>query len=524
MPSRRFRGSLAPALLLAALAPFAPERAAAQASNLIPISPMGLMTIDNKPSNARGDLLLASDGNYYFASAAGGSNGGGAVARVTPAGAVTTIAVLNGNDGVGAQSYARLIQASDGNLYGTTYVGGENGGGTVFRVTLAGVLTTIHSFGGSKGEPLLPYSGVVQAADGFLYGTTLRGGADDAGTVYRLSLSGDFTLLHAFNGDDGQNPEGTPVVGPGGDLYGTTLIGGDDDRGTVYRITTTGNFTSLYSFPRLGNFSAQGLATNATGANPRAALMLAADGQLYGTAYQGGANGWGTVFRTSASGDVQVVHNFTGPPGGGGSPLSSITQDAGGNLYGTTERGGTQGAGAAWRLTPAGTFTLLHGFVGSLSDGSTPHATLLPVGGRLVGITFTDATAGTGAVFALELPVAGVLPITMSASPSELQIGGSLTLTWSSPTAQTCTPTGGWAESIGTSGSVTVTPTSAGYYTYVLNCSDASSVIRYAYASAVVRAPPEEPVDGGGGGAISLGLLLLFGVLLSFRLQSTGIR
>ena len=145
-----------------------------------------------------------------------------------------------------------------------------------------------------------------------------------------------------------------------------------DSRGTIFRMTLAGAVTSLYSFPSLSAFSTAGVATNATGANPRAGLMLAADGNFYGTAYQGGPIGYGTVFRVTPAGGVTVVHAFTGPTTGGAFPLASVSQDAAGNLYGTTERGGALNQGSAWRINTSGQFSLLHGFTSSIIDGAHP--------------------------------------------------------------------------------------------------------------------------------------------------------
>lgn len=416
-------------LLLSLLAPLAAQ-AQSQGANLIPLASFASISADNVPAAPRGDLLFASDGNLYFSSYGGGANGGGAIARVTPSGTLTTLHSFTGRDDDGAQSYSRLVQASDGNLYGTTYIGGKDGVGTLFRISLAGEFTSLHSFDRRRDEPKLPYTGLVQAGDGHLYGTTMRGGSDDRGTVFRLTLSGTVEVIHAFANGEGQNPEGTLIVGPDGNLYGTTLIGGENDRGTIYRVTTGGTLTTLYSFPSLGAFSSTGVATNATGANPRAALTLGPDGNFHGTAYQGGTQGYGTVFRMTPAGEVTVLHSFTGPTAGGAFPLAGVSIDAAGNIYGTTEQGGYLNRGTAWRLSPAGEFTLLHGFIGSAADGNTPYATLTLVGDEIYGVTLTDALSGAGAMFRLDQGTGGVLPVRLQVSPASITVGGSTTVTW----------------------------------------------------------------------------------------------
>jgi uncharacterized repeat protein (TIGR03803 family) len=488
-----------------------------QGANLSPVVVLSATTLEDAPAALRGDLLLANDGNIYFVSSAGGK-GLGTIAKLAPNNTLSVVHALADAD-EGGSSYAKLVQASDGNLYGTTYLGGDQGGGVVFRVTPAGAYTVLHAFDLDNKGAGRPYTGLVQAGDGNLYGTTLRGGDNDRGTVYRIGIGGEFSVIHSFNGDDGQSPEGTLIVGHDGNLYGTTLQGGTDNRGVIYRISTAGNFERLYSFPSLGAFNSSGLATNTTGANPRAGLLLGADGNYYGTAYQGGAHGYGTLFRMSQTGEVTLVHAFAGPSFGAGFPLSGVVQDADGNFYGTSERGGYINRGAAWRVDTAGTFTLLHGFTGAASEGMQPYAGLLFANGALYGASFSDQVSGTGAIFKLDLGSGGVLPVELSVSATDINVGSGVTLTWSAPAAATCTKNGAWTGDTAITGTESVTPAGAGIYTYGLSCTDAATVVRSTYATVVVRAPPTEPVDGGGGGggALSWLLLLLIAALLSAK-------
>lgn len=508
---RRILSAVLSALVLLPVA----AHAQSEGANVISLVNLAASTATDRPANARGDLVVASDGNFYIATYAGGEKGAGAVARITPEGTLTTVhSFASGSEGV--QSYARLVQASDGNLYGTTFLGGDKAAGTVFRVSLAGDYATLYTFQNGKRAARQPYTGLVQAGDGNLYGTTLQGGADDRGTVFRISLSGTLEIIHEFASNEGNNPEGTLVVGPDGNLYGTTLTGGESDRGTIYRITTGGELTTLFSFPALGAFNTSGLAVNDVGANPRSGLTLGADGNFYGTAYQGGTGGYGTVYRATPAGQVTALHGFTGPKTGGGFPLAGVTRDAAGNLYGTTEKGGYLNRGTAWQISADGQFTLLHGFTGSADDGGTLHAGLTLLGDTLYGITYTDAVSGVGVVFKLDRGTAGVLPVRISASPVSLMIGSSTTLTWDTTGAATCTASGGWTDAVAVSGTLTVTPPTAGIYTYVLSCTDGAGVVRRGYASVEVVAPAGQPVDGngGGGGSLDLSLLLLLGALL----------
>jgi uncharacterized repeat protein (TIGR03803 family) len=515
-PRLRRLTALLPLLLLAGISPA--QAARTQAANVQPLVPLAAPGVEKAPLFVRSELVLANDGNLYFTSSAGGE-GIGTVSKLTPSGTLSVLHALNDTD-EGAASYGKIMQASDGNLYGTMYYGGTKDRGVVFKVTLAGTYTVLRSFGQTSKDASNPYTGLVQAADGNLYGTTLLGGAQDMGTVFRISTNGDFAIVHEFGGSDGRNPEGTLVIGADGNLYGTTLQGGDKNRGAIYRITTGGAFTLLYSFPELGAFSANAVATNATGANPRAGLLLAADGNFYGTAYQGGTNGFGTVFRITPTGTLNVVHAFTGPSFGGARPLSGLVQDTAGNFYGTTEGGGYLNSGSAYRIDPAGQFTLLHGFTGLTTDGSQPYAGLTLLDGYLYGVTTTDVFGSAGTLFRLELATAGVLPLEFSISETAITQGSSVTVSWSGPAGSTCSKVGSaWGAAQDAAApavsSESVTPATAGLYTYIISCTT-GTVVRSAYANVVVSAPPRETVDGGGGtGALSLLPLLLLGALLS---------
>jgi uncharacterized repeat protein (TIGR03803 family) len=210
---------------------------------------------------------------------------------MSPQGVVTTMHFFSGADG--SSSFEPLIQARDGYLYGTTTFGGSNGNGTVFRIGLDGTFTSLYSFtNGADGSD--PFSPVIQAADGNFYGTTCGGGVGNNGTVFRMTPNGLLTTLHTFNGSDGSCGNGVLVEVGGnneddeqngrGALYGTTSNGGTNNAGTIFKITRSGTLTTLHSF------------TGPDGAYPLVGLIQARDG-LYGTAYGGGVNNNGTVFR-----------------------------------------------------------------------------------------------------------------------------------------------------------------------------------------------------------------------------------
>jgi uncharacterized repeat protein (TIGR03803 family) len=175
------------------------------------------------------------------------------------------------------------VPGPDGNFYGTTYQGGANGDGTVFKITREGTVETLHSFDATDGA--FPYAGLVLGADGSSYGTTIAGGANEAyGTVFKLNRDGTLETLHSFDGTDGEYPLGGLVPGPDGSFYGTTAQGGGNGYGTVFKITREGRFETLHNFE------------NTDGAYPYAGLLRGADGTFYGTTFRGGANGFGAVY------------------------------------------------------------------------------------------------------------------------------------------------------------------------------------------------------------------------------------
>ncbi len=246
------------------------------------------------------------------------------------------------------------MQASDGNFYGTASGGGANGGGTVFKITPSGTLTTLYNFCAQSGcaDGETPYAGLVQASDGSFYGTTFSGGAHLGGTVFKITLSGTLTTLYNFCAAqsgcaDGSYPTAGLVLASDRNFYGTTEFGGGNGQGTVFKITPSGTLTTLY------NFCAQ--SGCADGSAPLAGLVQASDGNFYGTASGGGANGEGTVFKIPPSGALTTLNNFGAQSGcaDGSFPTAALVQARDGNFYGTTVFGGVNGNnGTVFRLVP----------------------------------------------------------------------------------------------------------------------------------------------------------------------------
>src|SRR5271157_3231541 len=235
----------------------------------------------------------------------------------------------------GANPYAGLVRDAQGNLYGTTVNGGAQAKGTVFKVDATGNETVLYSFTGAGGDGANPEAGLVPDAQGNLYGTTYAGGASNAGTVFKVDTTGNETVLYSFTGagGDGAGPTGLLVRDAQGNLYGTTVFGGASGKGTVFKADATGNETVLYSFTGAGG----------DGANPEAGLVPDAQGNLYGTTDAGGASNAGTVFKVDTTGNETVLYSFTGAGGDGAGPTGLLVRDAQGNLYGTTVFGGASG-------------------------------------------------------------------------------------------------------------------------------------------------------------------------------------
>ena len=291
--------------------------------------------------------------------------------------------------GDGSNPYAGLIMDPEGNLYGTTYYGGAYDYGTVFKLAPSGTETVLYSFGGRRGDGWYPQAGLIIDTEGNLYGTTSEGGAYGYtnGTVFKLTSSGTETVLYSFHGfgsqsHDGYYPLGGLIMDTAGNLYGTTAQGGTYDLGTVFKLTPSGTETLLYSFVGQPN----------DGARPYAGLITDKAGNLYGTTAQGGY-GFGTVFKVTPSGTETVLHRFLGD---GASPFAGLIMDENGNLYGTTYQG-RRGYGTVFELSATGKATVLYSFTGG-SDGANPTAGLvMDENGNLYGA----AAYSEGTVFEL---------------------------------------------------------------------------------------------------------------------------
>ena len=358
-------------------------------------------------TGADGDLSFAGlvqgkNGRLYGTTYYGGANNDGEVFQITTAGKLKPLHSFcsTGDCADGEYSYAVLVQGADGNFYGTTYLGGSNDDGTVFKMSPKGALTTLHSFGGTDGSQ--PLAGLAEGSDGDFYGTTNLGGSHNAGTVFKITPSGEFTTLHSFCSKaacaDGQSSYAGLILATDGNLYGTTLAGGSHGRGTVFKITKSGAFSTLYSF-----CSQSGCAD---GEFPQIGLVQASNGNLYGATLEGGAYGSGIVFELTSSGVLTTVYSICSQNGcpDGNYLYAPLTQAQDGNLYGIMQIGGANNGGTIFKITLSGTLTTLYSFCSqpACADGQYPAAGLVQTtNGNLYGTTADGGGHGHGTVFSI---------------------------------------------------------------------------------------------------------------------------
>lgn len=332
--------------------------------------------------------LTEVNGAFYGTTYGGGTSGGwGTVFKVSPSGDEHVIYKFKAGDD-GAHPYAGLTGVN-GMLYGTTYQGGAGGAGTVFKVSPSGDEHVLYSFkGGSDG--VYPY-GRLLALGGQLYGTTYQGGASTGwGIVFKVSLSGQEQVLYRFQANDKKTHDGAhPYAGltdVNGVLFGTTYQGGTNGAGTVFKVSTAGSEHVIYSFK-----------AGADGQYPLSKLIFT-NGVLYGTTYGGGISpGWGVVFKVTTAGTERVLYRFEANKDGAHPQYAGLVS-YNGKFYGTTYQGGSSGAGTVFSVTPGGTEHVIFSFNGG-SDGLYPYAGLTLVKGALYSTTYQGGGQNYGSVF-----------------------------------------------------------------------------------------------------------------------------
>ena len=339
----------------------------------VKISPTGALTriydftfASSGGTNPFGGLTLGTDGNFYGTTKTGGTASYGTLFKLTSAGILTPLY----NFGTcaypcleGTYPTSPPIQGADGNFYGTVpnTITGTNDG-VVYKFTSAGKYTTLYAFDGTHGYN--PEAPLMQAADGNLYGTTALGGKTLAncygtnstcGTVFKITTSGKITLIYQFDQTHGAGPLGPIIQGADGNFYGTTSAGGTRGFGVAFKLTAAGVITVLHDF------------NGTDGEKPYAGLVQANNGIFYGATSAGGTLGYGTVFTVTSSGAFSVIYNFENTHGA--TPEVTLFQETNGILYGDTDLGGSKTNGVFYSLNISAaqfiTLQTLSGKVGS---------------------------------------------------------------------------------------------------------------------------------------------------------------
>ena len=304
------------------------------------LAPDGTQTIlhsfvGSEGSQPDGGVVVLGNGTVYGTAGSGGAGGNGVLFKISKNGKYKVLHDFTASDG--AFLRGNLIRDKLGNFYGTALFGGVNGDGTVYKYGFDGSFTVLHAFNGTDGE--FPEHGVVRDSDGNLYGVTAFGGATDNGSVYKIAADGTFSTVYSFTGGaDGGFLYGGLDVDKDGNLYGSTVDGGANASGTVFKLTPGGTLTTLYNF------------TGGTdGGGPEGDMLLAGK-NLYSTATDGGDAGClcGVIYQVSLSGNEKVLHAFTGADGSGYS--AGLVKNKGA-FYGTTASGGTNSNGVVFSVT-----------------------------------------------------------------------------------------------------------------------------------------------------------------------------
>jgi uncharacterized repeat protein (TIGR03803 family) len=333
------------------------------------------------------------DGDLYSTVQNNGTKNFGTVYKITTAGAPSTVysfcALTSCDDG--GYPHGGVTLGFDGNFYGTTQGGGTHAAGTMFKVTPTGTLTTLWNFANGTDESVPVYTTLL-GQDGNMYGVSWGQYNGQYGAIFKVSASGVFKALSDFNYTNGALPN-LPIQGTDGYFYGTAQLAGDPTCrcGVVYRATATGAIKVLHTF--------KGYPSD--GYHPIGILVQGTDGNFYGTTYQGGANNQGTVFKISSSGAYTLLYSFnhsSGNPNDADLPQAGLTLGTDGNFYGVGSSGGSKNYGAIFKITPAGSESVVYSFDSQPggADGIGPTTPLvLHTNGKFYGNTNGSSLGGS---------------------------------------------------------------------------------------------------------------------------------
>jgi len=327
-----------------------------------------------------GVLIQAKDGNFYGTASGGGSSGAGTVFKITPGGQFSVVFSFNGTNG--DYPVGGLLESADGNFYGTTMYGGD-GYGNVFKLTPQGLLSVLGWFGNAFWYGAYPIGDLAQGPDGYLYGVT----TDGSGTIFRAATNAQLWLDTWYDVDE---PTGGLLLASDGNFYGVTAAGGSCGDGSVYRLTTNGTFTTIGSL-------CQGPG-NAVW--PVGKLLQASDGNFYGAA---GGYTYGTIFKLTLDGTLTTFARFNGWDGS--DPVGGLVQAQDGSFYGSSYAGGSNfNFGTVYSVASNGTLSALFWF-GETASGAYPYAGLVQGNdGNLYGTTEYGGANGGGNIFRIIMP------------------------------------------------------------------------------------------------------------------------
>jgi uncharacterized repeat protein (TIGR03803 family) len=371
---------------------------------------LGSFGVNATGANPRSTLVADASGSLYGTSIEGGTYGYGTVFEISNgSNAITTLASFNNGDG--ASPYAGLTLDGSGNLYGTTYSGGAYGDGTVFEMANGSMaITTLALFDGADGRA--PFAGLTMDASGNLYGTAEDGGANEAGTVFEIAKgSNAITTLASFNEANGRLPQAGVTLDTSGNLYGSTSRGGSNNAGTAFEIAR-------------GSTAITTLASFSTSLWPQGNVVVDPSGNLYGTSSSGGTYNDGLVFETAAgSGAVTMLASFN--HANGDAPESGLTMDSSGNLYGTTSYGGSSGAGTVFEITHGSTAITTLASLNRTNGRYPVGGVTFDAFGDLYGTTYYGGAHDRGAVFEVAKgTTAATLVASFNASTGAVPVGG----------------------------------------------------------------------------------------------------
>jgi len=365
------------------------------------ITPSGTPTVilsfdGTDGSNEIGGMTLGTDGNLYGCTWSGGSSGNGITFKITPKGTQTALHNF-ANNGDGANP-ANVLVRGTGLFYGTT---NDSSADTIYSVTSAGVLKTLHTFSNSDGQG---GGQLFLASDGNIYGGMNEGGEYGYGTAFKMTPKGVYKVLHNFDNSDGnQAAPGMVEITPG-NFYGTTELGGTSGDGVLYSLTSSGGFSVVHNF------------SSSTDGQQALTPMLATDGNAYGVAYSGGSANCGTIFKVTPAGAFSVAYTFDNTHGC--NPAGYLTQGTDGKLYGLASNGGANGNGVFY----------------SLDLGLSPFVTLMTTSGKelsaveILGQGFSKSSVVEfGGVAATKIALTGSTYISATV-PAEA-LTGSVTVT-----------------------------------------------------------------------------------------------